>query len=152
METIKEAKQFLTERYEEGVTCPCCKQHVKLYKRKLYSTQMHSLIRLVRFDQRVPGYYHITKISATGHGGDFSKLEPFGLVVQQVNEDTKKKTSGMWRPTKTGIDFVYGRVKLPAFAKIYNGKVREFATEMVDIRQALGEKFDYNELMNGSIK
>ena len=33
--TLEEAKQFLRDRFENGAECPCCKQYVKLYKRKL---------------------------------------------------------------------------------------------------------------------
>lgn len=148
METIKEAKDFLRASYVRGATCPCCGLFVKLYKRKMGSVMARCLIRLSHLD----GYVHVREIvqgiSDTGTN-DFSKLLYWGLIEELPNKDAKKKTSGYWRITPKGRDFVNRRIMVPRHVFVFNAVALKFSDETTSIIDALGAKFDYHELMRG---
>lgn len=148
-DTLEDAKQYTREHWEKGVRCPCCDQLVKLYKRPLYGTIAVNLIRLYKLDRSQ--YHHIAKIllpNSSG-GGDFAKLIYWGLVEEQQKdeEDTVSRTSGMWKITQKGIDFVNKKTKLYSHVLIYDGRFLGLSGNEVDIKDVLGKKFNYEELM-----
>lgn len=147
--TLDEAKQYTRENWEKGVRCPCCDQLVKLYKRPLYATIAVNLIRLYRLNRSE--YHHITKIllpNSSG-GGDFAKLVYWGLVEEQPKpaDDTKKRTTGMWRITDKGVQFVEKRRNIPSHVQLYDGRFLGLIGDPVSIVEVLGKKFNYEELM-----
>lgn len=147
IETLVEAKTYLRGSWKKGVSCPCCGQFVKLYKRKLSSVMSRMLIRLYHLPQ---GYNHVSKIckdiSNTGTH-DFSKLTYWGLIQEQVNTDTKKRTSGNWKITEKGCQYVEKRITMPSHVFVYNSKKQGFSETMTTITKSLGVKFNYSELM-----
>ena len=148
--TIAQARRSVMSNIEEGTTCPCCDQYCRLYKRKLNSGMAAGLVWLVRqylkdrqwvdIPNRAPRFLLRT-------GGQFSVLAHWGLIEQRINEDDKKRTSGFWRPTKKGIDFVKRRISVPSHVHLYNNEVRGWSDKNLDIDAALGKKFSYKELM-----
>ena len=149
METIKEAKTFLKENYSKGCTCPACGQYVRLYERKLNSVMARALINLYKIGEGVNPVHVkeiIKGISDTGTN-DFSKLMYWKMIEEEINENSKTKTSGVWKITKLGIDFVNGK-SFPKSVMVYNNKVRGFHIENTTIEESLGVKFNYKELMN----
>lgn len=153
METIAEAKAHLNANYKEGVKCPCCEQFVKEYKRSIYARVARLLIELYKIDYTFAGpyrYVHIDDIcrNVTDKGsGDFAKLQFWGLVHLEENEDTKKKTSGKWMITETGKEFVLRKRSVQKYVHILLNKVRKFSGPQVTIDDCLGKDFDYAELM-----
>lgn len=153
--TIAEGKDFLRDGWEKGVDCPCCKQRVQLYPVALSSGMARSLIALYKLDKEKPGYYHHSKFDVwrlnLGYaGGAFAKVRYWGLAVDQPNEDDPaKRTSGMWAITDKGRAFVEGNLTVPAKVKLFNKKSYGFDGNHINIREALGTKFDYQELMGG---
>lgn len=152
MKTLEEAKAYLSENMLKGTKCPCCKQFVKIYKRQIYKTMALGLIELYR-QGGVKDFVHITtllnnpEIAARGLGGDFSKLALWGLIEEKENSETKKRTSGLWRLTEKGINFIKGKSSVPKYVFIYNGKLAEKSAEHVSIRDVLGKEFDYTSLI-----
>jgi len=146
--TIGEAKAFLKEHFEDGSICPCCGQIVKLYNRKLNSVMSRMLIKLSHLPE---GFNHVSKIqesiSTTGTN-DFSKLLHWNMVEQQSNEDPARKTSGNWRITQKGKDFVNMKISVPKYCKIYNTKKLGMSLDQISISESLGNKFNYQKLMN----
>ena len=146
MQTIAEAKQYLKDNYVEGVRCPCCDQLVKKYSRKITSTMARSLISLYHESTSTYSPIHITNIKFV-QGGEFAQMRRWGLIAEAKNETTTKRTSGLWYITQKGKDFVNGRIQVPMYCDTYNGKTLGFSRETTTIKQALGNKFDYMELM-----
>lgn len=152
METLKEAKEYLKANWENGTTCPCCKQYVKLYKRPIHSGMAYGLIAAYKLGGandfiHIPSVFTENKIGVSQ--GEFAKLRYWGLIEQAENHDELKRTSGFWKLTMKGIEFVDGRLRVASRVHIYNGKAIEFdTTELVNIRECLGDKFNYSELMN----
>lgn len=151
-ETLEEAKQFLRDNWTKGVTCPCCTQFVKLYKRPAHATMALTLIRMYHSDNKNKGAWFNVKqlvkgISDTGTN-DFSKFRHWGLVEEAPN-DTDKKTSGFWRITDEGRKFVEGKTTITKNILLFNKKSYGFMGPKIAIKEVLGEKFNYEELMNG---
>ena len=149
--TLQEAKDWLNNNYEDGCICPACKGKVVLYKRKLNSGMAYELIRLYQMSNNTLDlYFHHSKF-ATVSGGEVSKLKYWGLVEEQkkTNEDDKKKTSGHWKITEKGKKFVTNRASLPSHIHLIMNKFVGFSDKQIAITEALGNKFDYYELMRG---
>jgi hypothetical protein len=147
METLQESKEFLRANFDKGVSCPCCNQFVKLYKRKLASTPSRMLIRLHSLDN---GWHHVGElakgISDTG-SNDFSKLAYWKLIEEKTKTNDEKKNSGYWKITEKGINFVENKITLQSHVFIYNTKFLGFNEKKISIIEALGNKFNYTELM-----
>jgi hypothetical protein len=149
-DTLAEARaelRFATS-VGEAVSCPCCGQLCKVYKRGLYATIVAGLVRLVSRWTREPRWYHVNELLAQ-KGGDFAKLEKWGFIEQASNDDEGKRTSGWWRPTPQGIAFAMGRTTAPRRVYLYLNEVVGWDEARVTVREALGDRFDYSQLMEG---
>ena len=154
--TILEAKEFLRQHWKTGVTCVCCGQFVKLYKRKINSGMAKALIDIYHETARckddratetllwihVKEYLRVNKLH---NGHDWTLLQHWGLLEERKT-DSGLPNSGRWRITENGEKFVRLQLKVPKQLNFYNSKVYGRSDEMIDIKQALGNKFDYQEL------
>jgi hypothetical protein len=160
IQTLQQAKDFLRANFKKGCKCPACGQTVKLYSRKINSGMAVFLIGIYRLDKRhqdsQPGMIskaffsnkHIMQeMNINTSSLDYSVLKHFGLIEARVSE-AGKKDSGFWKITHEGILFVkHGRDK-PKNVFLYNNKIQGFSEETTTIKQALGDKFDFEELMS----
>ena len=147
--------EVLRERSGEGSTCECCGSFMKLYKRPLGSyariliwmarnTKPGEFIRIA--DAAVPRWWD--------GGGDYGKLRHWGLIeADTTTPDPSKKTTGYWRLTEAGRDFAMGRSLQPSHCYVDHPgqKLRGFETTERTIVDALGDHFNYNELMRGGV-
>lgn len=147
METIAESKTYLREHWEKGCKCPTCGQLVKLYKRKLNSGMAFFLINLYKAGE---GWHHARNLMHGSFSMDYAMLRRWGLITEQPNTDETKRTSGFWRITDAGRQFVEETKTVPTRVHIYNDVIVGFSEEHTTIREALGKRFNYNELMSGS--
>jgi hypothetical protein len=135
METIKEAVEYLAEHMKEGVQCPCCKQKVQLYEVKLSRTMVKGLATILHYREAhapLDGWVHIpTELPELQRIRKYPKLAHWELL-----EESPEK-AGSWRVTKTGWNFMLGRIEIPQIALVYNAKVRGFNGPMIRI----GEHF-----------
>ena len=164
--TLEEAKAWLRARFEEGAACPCCHQFVKLYKRKLNSSMAFVVWLLAkehaktgtRNEIHVPSF--LAKCCAkrpqlaAAVRGDWAKLQHWGLIdpVDGARPDGSKR-SGYWRITEKGIRFARNQVSVASHLFFYNGGPLPWPSEnivMVTLNDALGERFDYRELMDAT--
>ena len=151
---LSDLRHDVLSKKHTGTTCPCCGRYVKLYKRKLTSSMVKALILIYKYFKlnpeswlHVENYLKDQKISAAVRG-DFPKLRYWGLLEKQIDKrDDGSGRVGYYKITQKGIDFVKGKVEVPRFAYIYNQKVEQFDKEQTDVKKALGDKFDYEELI-----
>lgn len=144
-DTLGAAREWLRERADEGATCPCCTQFAKVYRRKINSGQARSLIRMYRADKS-RGYVHVPSLGARSR--EEGKLRYWGLVEEERTRRPDGGRSGYWRITDLGERWVLGQVKVPKYARIYDKRCLGLdEDESASIYDALGDKFDYNELM-----
>jgi len=151
MTTLKQAKDFLRENFDEGAKCPCCGQYVRKYKRKLNSSMARALVWIAGASTAskngwvdVPAKAPKWLIKTNQH----PTLRWWGLLERMPNDESYKKHSGMWRPTKKGMSFALGEGKAPEYVLHYNNKVIEHSEKLVTISDAFGVKFSYEEMMN----
>jgi hypothetical protein len=153
---VHEAKEEIMASMEAGdsTDCPCCNQKVKLYKRPLNSQMAMWLIALVKAyrAQGRKGWIAVTdEPFKSARGGDYAKLQHWGLIEQCPNDDPKKRTSGLWRPTNEGILFADNKTLVASHVHIYNNTVMGWSQEMIAITDALGKKFDYREVISAAL-
>ena len=124
--------------------------HVQLYRRTIESSCLKYLIDLYNKSKVNWTYYHAEKdlkIPTSSNGG-FCKLRYWGLTEEQPNSDEAKRTSGMWKITQNGIDFVLGKALIEKYIYLYNGDIYEKDGGLVDINNCIGKAFNYAELMS----
>lgn len=147
-QTVEEAQAYINENREEGVECPCCGHKSKVWEKPLIGTAVADLIRLVRFWEKNGVPAHISEF--TTQRSNFYTLSYWGLIMKgEVEVDNKKRSSGYWVPTIKGGDFVEGKITIPSIAATYNNKLVEFRGRQIGVKEALGKKFNYEELMKG---
>lgn len=143
--TLKEVKDHLNANINKGCKCPACAQEVRLYPRAMNSIMARFLIALFRAPKTPEGWVDVRTLDFKG--GDYAKARYWGLCEVKANKDPRKRTSGLWRLTAKGTDFIHDRVRVPSHALVYNKKCHGLTGGDIDIRRALGTDFDYEKLM-----
>lgn len=150
---LSRAVAWVKANLGDGPKCPCCGQDCKLYERKLNSGMARALISLYHACARgdVGAFHHFYEVKnrAGVKGNDYGFLKWWKLVEKAPRdpEDTKRRTNGLWRITELGRDFVEGRKSMPRHALCFDDTFYGFTQEVTDIGTALGDDFDYQELM-----
>lgn len=129
-----------------GVECPCCHRYARAYKRKLNSGMAVRLVFAHRAARRSPFNLRAVLMAHPGYGNpvDFSLLRFWGLIEEQPD-------SAVWAITERGVAFLNGATAIPRYIWHWsNSMLGEPWGPPVTIREALGDHFDYDELM-GSV-
>ena len=147
--TLAEAKKVVRDGLKSGITCPCCGRLCKLYPRKLHKEMATFLIQLVRAAEHDDGWIHIRNLlpASPKASTDGSYLTHWGLLETKPS-DPGEKSDGFYRPTDKGKRFVQGKVRVPSHAYIFSGRCYHFSDEQVSITEALGQPFNYREMMD----
>ena len=134
-----------------GCVCPTCGQFAKRYRRKLHATMALSLINLYKIQNKSGArwvqFNEIAPFRGKYVGGDINKLPHWRLVAQKINEDSDKRKSGFWGITLNGKWFVEERLSVPSHIVLYNNRLQHREGKPIYITDALGDKFNYKELM-----
>jgi hypothetical protein len=133
----------------EKMDCPCCGRYAQVYQRRLHTSIALQLIELYKLGGTYD-YIHASKLIPKGvsGAGDLSKAKYWGLISEK-QPDGNQKSSGFWMLTDLGVQYVTDRAKVPYIAHVYNDTVLGFSSRLSGIREALSEKFDYQQLMEG---
>lgn len=148
--TVAEVRAWIAKNAERGVRCPCCHGYCKVYPIHFVSQMAYTLIWMVRVFERNQRWINIPKEAPKNIIGSrcYDKLTLWGLVEIKENTNTKKRTSGIWRPTQKGIDFVHRKITVSAVTYEYRGMIITASARQVDVVETLKKKWDYQELMN----
>ena len=138
----------------EGAKCDCphCGRWAQVYKRSIRETIAVQLIRLYRLGGDTE-FIHGSKLIPHGQTSmsDMTKAKYFGLIVAMPHEEGRIKSTGFWKLTQDGIDYVRGFLSIPEYCIVFDDRIIEFSHNKVFITDAIGLKFDYQELMSGPI-
>jgi len=152
--TLLKAKEDLKTKLRKGemVICPCCTQVAKVYKRKISSSSAYALIILSK--KKVKGEFHLERTLVELDllklvRSDFPKLRYWGLIgtIESKREDGSSR-NGFYRITEAGRLFIENKITLPKYMHVYNNKAFKSSGERITILDCLGEKFNYNEIIN----
>ena len=149
LRTIEEAKAWLRDRIYDGADCPVCTQRVQLYRRKLNAGMAKALIQIYR--HAGTEWTRVQDIPSGPKGGDYAKLRFWGLLEPRGDVSEDGNSAGWWRVTDKGRAFVLDQAVVPSHVGTYNNKtypLRDPVT-LITVREALGERFKYDELMQG---
>lgn len=158
--TLQEAQAVLREQLaanlDEGEHCGTCLQWAKRYRRPLTSAMAYGLVILSREQLRErKEWLHVEQTLKnmpnipSSIRGDVAKLKHWGLIEPAWGKRPDGSTrNGYYRVTDKGFDFIHGRISVPSHVLIYNGESQGLIGDLVNIRQALGKEFNYNEIMH----
>lgn len=154
--TLADAAAWVLAQHKKGAVCPACDQLAKRYKRKLNSSMAYALLLIYRHFKtntdwlHVPEYLEQVCNTPTKRGGDWAKMVYWGLIVGKDDETRAdgSKRNGFYKMTQKGIDFVRGSIRVPKYATIYAAKCIAMSPEDTSISEALGDRFNYSELMS----
>ena len=141
-------EEWLLKIEGDGGYCPCCDRWGKIYKRPLNSAMARSLIWLTQAPDRGDGWTHVPSTAPTWmlRSQQLATLHLWGLVVG-FDSETKLASSGLWKPTPLGVAFAENRVRVQRYVYVYNNEVRGFDGDEISIIDALGEKYNYQNIM-----
>jgi len=142
------ARRYVEKNAAEGVNCPCCGRLVKEYRRKLNAGMAATLVWLVGEWQRTNQQFVDVQRQAPARilrSREIGKLRHFRLVQQ------KQGASALWAPTQTGVDFVNRKNRLLSHVVLRDNVFQQYDGDLITIDEALGDKFDLIELMEGRI-
>jgi len=132
-------------------TCDCCGGKTKLYRRKLNSGMVATLIWLVA--HRGMEWTHTSLLPRrSAQSNEISKLELWGFVEQRHNTDSAKRTSGIWKATAAGKDFALRKARAASHVYVLSPgqEVLGWEPATTNVVEALGGDFNYHELMRGA--
>lgn len=148
---VGERQRILADR-EVGTYCSCCFSFCKMYKRKLNVSMSVVLIYLNKYPKDV--YIFVEKMIADkglphSFRADFHKLVFWKMIEGKEGKlDDGNPDNGLYRITEKGRCFVRGEISVPEYALIYHDKCEWFSEKLIFIREALKNKFNYDELMH----
>jgi hypothetical protein len=137
---------------KDGANCPCCDRYGKVYKRNI-NKSIATTLKWFYIQSKVGdvnAWFDIRKDAPREslESNEYAKLLYWQLIEKMpVDTSSKKKSSGTYRITRKGIDFVEGSITISKNVFIYNNEVLGVSEEMTDFVSCLEEYFDYQELM-----
>jgi hypothetical protein len=164
--TLDQARQDLRESLSKGIRCPCCEQFAKAYRSSFRWTAAYALLLLVRLRRSRHVYdptwsFHLAsslqdcaiaddrrRAALLGGGGPATALTHWRLIEPVLSSPaTGAKSAGEYTLTEEGLTFAEGRSRIPRYVYTYNGRVLGFGGKQIDVREALGLRFDYEAVM-----
>jgi hypothetical protein len=141
----------------DGGYCPCCDRWGKIYRRPLNASMARALVWLVNAQHRGDGWVHVPSSAPMWllRTQQLPALWMWNLVVGYREKKSKLTTSGLWQPTRLGMLFASDQASVKRYVYVYNNEVLETDGEEISIRDALGDKYNYDEIManyDGSAK
>ena len=126
---LVEARRWLRARLDNGVKCPCCGRHAKVYRRTLTAKMADGLKRSEETHPK--GWFDAKKLFKRSSARDWSVTKHWGLVKP------KSGRSGIWKLTKRGRAFVRGKIEIEQRATIFNDRCLALDGAMVGFSDVL---------------
>jgi len=128
-------------------TCPCCGHTARIWRKRINSQAAADLVSLVAKYKGVA--LHIDTFTTLPKDRNFSQLVLWDLIEPQINTDTKRRASGKWSPTDKGIGFALNELSVQKYVLTRENRIIGTGGGMINIHDALGQKFNYGELLKG---
>jgi len=154
-------EQLLAMERVPVAKCPYCTRTLKVYKWKLGSYATF-LIWLYRTRTSPEQWLHIRNcpkeiridgvdVMIWNGGGDYAKLEWWELIENKpLAPKSKQSSSGQWRITPKGVQYVRNELALPKYA-FYKPplEVLGWHTDLIMMSESIPAYFNYRALMRG---
>lgn len=150
---VEEAREFIQARRMNrlGVVCPCCERLVRVYKRPLNSSMAASLVAIYRYFLEhtdwlhVPSYLKNLRLNGSNDAGLLVHWKL--LEAKEGDRADGAKHNGHYKITDLGRAFVAEGIAIPKHVFLTDATFLGLSDETTTLRDALGEKFNYEELM-----
>ena len=148
---VTEAKEYLRRNLRSKIDCVCpvCNQPVRLWKKRMISTAVASLVRLVAmYDGSTPIHHDDFTVSLKDR--NFSQLVLWDLIRPASPRSGMENSAGTWHPTPLGIQFARRQVRVRKHKYTYNNQRVSYVEDEEDIGvvEALRNRFDYAALIS----
>lgn len=150
--SIAEAREVLRPlAAEEGAECPCCTQNVKVHPRRITGAAARALVAL--YEEHGTEFGHLPSVAekrlpGSNHQGGYLNLtQHWGLMEAERRRRPDGGRTGYWRVTELGVRFLREEATVPEYARVFNGECLALVGNLVSIRDALGEGFDFSHLV-----
>lgn len=148
---VKAEIEIVIQDPKKSMGCPCCGKRV--------ISQVHTITSgLTKYLERIyeeGGYNNRDYVHVTSTIFDkdlvrirrYSFLKHWGLLIALPGKGEKSKTSGMWKVTEKGEQFLRNKISIPKMILLYNKKLIRIGDEMVSRSDLRGKPFDFWEMM-----
>lgn len=148
--TLREGREWLRLYMPNGgAKCPCCGQRAQIYRRRINAGIARVLICMYRYESTLGDenrFLHTPSLPVTSH--ESAQAQWWNLIEEKDEEREDGGRAGWWRLTENGKLYVQGIKRIPKYARVFDGRLLGFDTEeMLTIQDALGKKFDLQELL-----
>lgn len=147
--TVAQAREYVAERLEEGVTCPACHRHAQRYRRKINAGMARAMVLLYREHMRGHEWVMLRSVllRERTHTGDYAYLVHWGLLEAADERLEDGNSAGFWRLTESGRAFVAHGLKVPKYVHLYNGQLQTVSGPQIGIAECIGDTFNLRELI-----
>ncbi len=173
MKGLSGGQQEVLERYYQGLPVIEARNDLRLFPEKsdwikgeqgnpttcglarcsmrMFKSNAVVFFRSVAYVEVGKKWAHITTVHPrlAGNGGDLSKLRHWNLIEEKDERRADGGRAGWWRITDEGEQYLQNKLSVPKYVLIYNGRILGFDGPNVSIMDALGTKFNYQQLMAG---
>jgi len=144
--TLAEARDWVLDQLDDGITCPCCGQHAQRYRWTLYRSAIDLLLNFYRVGG-VTRFVESREVKGKTQGSA-SHLAFWDLVEEENKRRPDGGKSGWWRVTPFGESFILDGASIRKYAYVYNREVERFDGPYVTISDRLGYPFNWRDHMN----
>lgn len=136
----------------ESVVCAVCLRPHRNYRRKLNSGMAAVAVRLYALGNGpAMDWVNVVRLfpNTTHRGGEWAQIRHWGLAMPRDVRTNTSNSPGDWHLTPLGVAFVEGRIEVPRYIETRDGELLRKSEETISIVGALGNAFNYAELLRG---
>lgn len=149
MKTLDEAKAELIKGVIDGVICPCCGRLAKVNKIAITGSMVRSLSWIASESKKVTDGWVPVQDTAPGwllRSNSHAKLIHWGLIERRESTTSTKLYSGVYRPTRDGVDFLNGDLSVKRWAFTYNNILLKLSGPLISAADCISTgKFTFGE-------
>lgn len=142
---LDEVQNYVQDHLEQGLNCPACGGHAKMYPRALTKSLVTRLARL--HAKHGLGWFDLAA-TRDWKSRDEAMMQYWGLLQYTHHKPGQSEGSkdGWWRVTPIGRDFLSAVITLPRVAHVYNGQVHYYSGQNIAVTDVI-KNFSINELL-----
>jgi len=147
---LADAKQYVWDNGDDGVSCPCCGLYFKKYHRPFNKGMARYLVEIVTEFEQTGDWIDVRKLpiyKSKTQRGDYGYLRKhWPFLVPAPNDDPRYKGSGFWKPNTDAVNFVHGRTTIKSH--VWHIRDTVLGHDGNDIRIHEATDFDVRDLMS----
>lgn len=144
---LREVIDWLFDHARAGTSCPACTRRVKI---DAYRIEKGWIDVLAQVDADPDEWVHLQKYRTASRKE--AMLRHWGLLEREEghHRDDGNPRTGYYRITDRGRRFLRGQLQVPRRILTGLGVTRyEHADDLIDVHEAYGHRFHYDEFMRG---